>query len=318
LSDLAKLARRLNWGEGMPILRTIPKLVASLTLPALLASGCLSQFGAPGGGTPQQPAPGPQSPNSNRGGDSTGPIDPGGGGGGGGGGGTSVVADMAPPAPLPDLAGPPASTGTLSLSLPSTSESLRLNESKDITVTVTPSAGFSGMVTYAVDNLPAGVTATFDPPAAMVTAPTTTKLTLKTSSSMKPNNALAMQVKATSGAISAPPQPLTLDVKAELLVTIPNGVKVGTNAAPNLEAFGAQTIETVFVAPGTKITFVNADAINHQIHSDGTLGVAHEGGPLMANGGNAYTQTLNGTGTLNFRCHIHPGMRGQIVVKAAQ
>jgi len=296
----------------MSILRSLPQLVASLTLPALLASGCLSQFGGPPGGTPQQPAPGPTSPNSNRGSDPSSPIDPGGGGGQ-----PAVVADMAPPAPTADLAGPPAQSGTLSLTLPSSAESLRLNESKDLTVTVTPSNGFSGMVTYAVDNLPTGVTATFTPPAAMVTGPTTTKLTLKTSSSMKPNNALAMQVKASSGTITSAPQALTLDVKAELLVTIPNGVNVGTAAAPNNEAFGAASIETVYVAPGTKVTFVNADGINHQIHSDGTLGVAHEGGPLMANGGNTYTQTFNAAGTLNFRCHIHPNMKGQIVVKNA-
>jgi plastocyanin len=296
----------------MSILRAIPRVVASLTLPALLASGCLSQFGGPPGGTPHDPAPGPTSPNGNRGPDTTNPIDPTNGSGSQ----SQVVLDMAPAAVV-DLAGPPAQTGTLSLAVASTSESLRLNESKEITVNVTPGGGFSGQVTYSVENLPAGVTATFNPPAAMVTGPTTTKLTLKTASNMKPNNALAMQLKATSGTISAT-QPLTLDVKAELLVTIPNGVNVGTAAAPNLEAFGAQSIETVFVAPGTKITFVNADGINHQIHSDGTLGVAHEGGPLMANGGNAYTQTLNGAGTLNFRCHIHPNMRGQIVVKPAQ
>jgi plastocyanin len=107
-------------------------------------------------------------------------------------------------------------------------------------------------------------------------------------------------------------------VKAELLVTIPKGVDIGTSATPNLTAFGAQTIPTIFVAPGTKVTFVNADSINHEVHSDGTLGIAHEGGPLMANGANAYTQTFNGAGTFNFRCHIHPNMKGQIVVKAAQ
>ncbi|HUS63008.1 MAG TPA: plastocyanin/azurin family copper-binding protein, partial [Kofleriaceae bacterium] len=99
-------------------------------------------------------------------------------------------------------------------------------------------------------------------------------------------------------------------------VTIAKGVAIGTAAAPNLEAFGAVSMPTIFVAPGTKVTWVNQDGINHQIHSDGNLGIAHEGGPLQANGANAYTQTFNGTGTYNYRCHIHPNMKGQIVVKA--
>ena len=64
---------------------------------------------------------------------------------------------------------------------------------------------------------------------------------------------------------------LALSIQAELLVSIPKGVDIGSNANPNLTAFGAQTINTLFVAPGTKVTFVNDDAINHEIHSDGTF-----------------------------------------------
>jgi plastocyanin len=222
-------------------------------------------------------------------------------------------------APTFDLAGPPAMTGSLNLSLDSTSASLRMNDSKDLTLTVTPQDGFDGIVTLAAENLPAGVTATFTPPGGMLsgTAPMTVKVTLKSASDTKPAAGMALDLKATSGTITAT-TPLTVDVTAELLVIIPKGVDIGTSSNPDLTAFGAQSIQTYFVTPGTKVTFINEDSINHEIHSDGTLGISHEGGPLMADGANSYTQTFNGSGTFNFRCHIHPNMKGQIVVQPIQ
>lgn len=215
-----------------------------------------------------------------------------------------------------DLAGPPSPMGTISLSMTTSTDSIRLNESKDYKVTVLPENGFDGMVLLSVENAPAGVTATFNPPGATMTAPApeTLTLTVKTDSGMTPAQSMPITIKATSGAISATTT-LTLDVKAELLVMIPSGVNIGSSSSPNTSAFGATSIPVIQVAAGTKVTFVNADSINHEIHSDGTLGIQHEPGPLMANEGNSYTQTFNGTGTFNFHCHIHPGMVGQIVVK---
>jgi plastocyanin len=292
----------------------------SVVLAAASLTGCLGSYG--GGTAGPQAGPDPVA------------TDPGSTGGGSTNPGTSPNADRpaANPDPSPGtqnpaqdptqtqppvMTGPPAAAGTISLSAASTSESLRLNDSKDLVVSVMPAGGFNGMVVYSLVDAPAGVTATFDPPSAMVSALTTTTLTLKTSSDFKPATGIALKIKGTSGTIEGI-APLTLDVTAELLVRIAKGVAIGTNAAPNLTAFGAQSIPTIFVAPGTKVTFVNDDTINHEIHSDGTLGVKHEGGPLTANAGNAYTQTFNGAGTFNFRCHIHPNMKGQIVVKAAQ
>ncbi len=215
-----------------------------------------------------------------------------------------------------DLAGPPSPMGTISLTMTTSTDSIRLNESKDYKVTVMPENGFDGMVLLSVENAPAGVSATFNPPGATMTAPAaqTLTLTLKTDSGMTPAPSMPITIKATSGAISATTT-LTLTVTAELLVTSPNGVNVGSSTSPNTSAFGATSIPVIQVAQGTKVTFVNADSINHEIHSDGTLGIQHEPGPLMANEANSYTQTFNGTGTFNFHCHIHPGMMGQIVVK---
>jgi plastocyanin len=282
----------------------LPVVVAA----AALASGCLQSYTGSMGPEPGPSDPGMTSSNGDR------PVDTGG---------STSSAPVAaaggedagtPAAPPPDLAGPPAQTGTLAVMLNMSTDSIRLNDTKTYDVMVIPNDGFNGNVVYSVDGLPTGATATFDPAAGIISAATTVKLTIKTAGDATVGANNALNVKAVSGTISGA-APLTLSVLAELLVSIPKGVDIGTSAAPNLTAFGAQSIPTIFVAPGTKVTFVNDDTINHEIHSDGTLGIAHEGGPLQANAANTYTQTFNGKGTFNFRCHIHPNMRGQIVVK---
>jgi len=278
-------------------------------------AGCLGAYAPSGGSDPTSSSSGGTNSSGGSGGmqnGATGGGDSSGGGGntgggssGGGGSGSSV-----------DMAGPPSPTGTISLSLSTMTQTIRLNESKTIDLMVMPAGGFDGMVQLMLDNPPVGLTATFSPPALMMsgTSPGMVQVTFKVPSDFQPQSGMPVTIKAASGTITAS-APLTLDVPAELLVAIPNGVDIGTSAQPNLQAFGADSIPTIFVAPGTKITFVNNDAINHEIHSDGTLGINHEGGPLMANGANTYTQTFNGSGTFNFRCHIHPNMKGQIVVK---
>lgn len=277
------------------------KLVASFS--ALLLAGCLAPPPAGPTGNPD-PAPAPGSGAGS--GSGAGAMS------GGGGGDNSTPIDPVTPEPAPEP-GPPAEVGTLSLMVASTSESLKLNDAKTIDVSVIPGGGFEGGVTYAVEGLPAGVTAAFDPPSGMVSAMTTVKLTLKTASDAMPANGTALTIKATSGEISAT-QPLTLDVEPELLIRIAKGVPIGTGANPNRTAFGGvEELPTIYVAPGTKVTWINEDGINHQIHSNGTLGIQHQGGPITANGG-AYTDTLTGAGTLEYRCHIHPNMRGKLVV----
>jgi plastocyanin len=212
--------------------------------------------------------------------------------------------------------GPPASSGAIGLSLSATSQTLRMNESKPITVTVTPKDGLTGVVALELSGAPAGVTAAFEPPGVMLSgAPAQVQMTLKAASDAQPKTGYALSVKAVSGAISAV-TPLTLDVAAELLVVVQKGVALGTSAQPNLLAFGASPTPTFYIAPGTKVTWVNQDSVNHRVHSDGTLGIAHEGGDLMANSANTYSDTFTGTGTFSYRCHIHPNMKGQIVIKA--
>ncbi len=273
---------------------------------ALFASGCIGATFTPNGPSDPAPTPTPTTPNNN----DPGAGGSGGSGGGGGAGGTGGSGGSVDPG------GPPSQQGSIAVSLPSSADSLRLNEHKDFQVTITPSGGFDGMVQLTVEGMPAGLTATFTPPGAMMagTAPMTATMTITSASDATPNNTMPLTVTATSGTITSSAA-LTIDLKAELLVTIATGVNVGSSGSPNSTAFGSSSLPVLFVSPGTKVTFVNEDNINHEIHSDGSLGIQHEGGPLMANAGNSYTQTFNGKGTFNFRCHIHPNMLGQIVVK---
>jgi hypothetical protein len=188
-------------------------------------------------------------------------------------------------------------------------------------VTVTPSADFSGGgVTLGVDGLPAaGVTATFTPAQlTMASSPQTIKLDLHVASDAAVAPSLALSIKASSGAISGA-TPLALTIPAELLITVAKGVQIGSSANPDLTAWGGTSSLTVKFVPGLKVTFENLDTINHQVHAQNSAnlaGIAHEGGPLMANGANVYTQTIKGPATIkanDIHCHIHPNMIGPTI-----
>lgn len=278
----------------------------SIAFAASLAGGCLGSFGTPGEG---QPAPTDPAPSSSTGGGDNGAASSGGG---------------MTPAPAPDPTPmPPAQQGTLAASLDKTTDNIRLNETKSYMVTLTPSGGFTGGVTLSLDGAPAGVTAKFTPGVINFTdaTPATAKLDVSVASDMAtPATSVSLTVKAVSGDISASAN-LGVTIPAELLIAIPNGVDIGTAAAPNKDAFGTYGLPVIQVAAGTKVTWVNNDTINHEIHSDGSLGIAHEGGELLANQGNSYTQTFQlpaGATTpqvFTYRCHKHPNMLGQIIVK---
>ena len=220
-----------------------------------------------------------------------------------------------PPTQPPPTQPPPTSTGSLSITIPTTSVSLHLNESKSVIATVTPTNGFNGTATFGVTGLPTGVTATFNPASiTMTTAPVQVTMTLHTVSDITGSLGLPLTLTTTAGTISSS-TPLTLDVLQEVLITIAKGVNLGTSAAPNTAAFGAVSTSVMYVAPGTKVTFINLDTRAHEIHANNNpTGLQHEPGQLQPNGANSYSQILK-AGTVNFRCHIHPNMIGQIVVK---
>jgi plastocyanin len=282
--------------------------ILPIAFAASLLGGCLGSFGTPGEGTGTSTGTG----SGNGTGSMTGSGDGSGNGaqsGGGDGSGTPT------PAPTPM---PPAVQGSFTAALDKATDSIRLNETKSYQLTLTPANGLTGGVTLALDNPPAGVSAKFTPATVNITDANPVKVQVDVTVApdlATPTTSAPVAIKATSGTINASAS-LGLTIPAELLITIAKGVAIGSAASPNNTAFSGVTTLNVKYVTGMKVTWINNDTINHEIHAQGTangLGVAHEGGPLMANGGNSYTQTINGKGTINANdthCHIHPAMIG--------
>ncbi|MGZ3429496.1 MAG: hypothetical protein ACXVCV_22755, partial [Polyangia bacterium] len=224
--------------------------------------------------------------------------------GGGGGGGGGVVM-------------PPAMTGTLAAKLDKATDTIRLNETKSYMLTITPGGGLTGGVTLSLDAPPAGVTAVFTPATVNITDanPVTVKVDVSVASDGTPTTSAALSFKAVSGSINAAAS-LGVTVPAELLIQVAKGVAIGSAAAPNTSAFGMTGTMNVKYVQGLKISFVNNDLINHEMHMQGTAntaGIAHETGPLMANAANIYTATITGPILIkasDWRCHIHANMLG--------
>jgi plastocyanin len=281
----------------------------SIAFAASMLSGCLGSFGTPGEPTGSGAGTGTGSGSGTGSGDGTGTGngDTGGGGaagGGGGGGGGGVVM-------------PPAMTGTLAAKLDKATDNIRLNETKSYMLTLTPAGGLTGGVTLSLDAPPAGVTAVFTPAAVNITDATavTVKVDVTVASDGTPTTSAALSIKAVSGSISASAS-LGVTVPAELVIQVAKGVAIGTAASPNATAFGMSGTMNVKYVTGLKITFINNDGINHEMHMQGsanTAGIAHESGPLMANAANVYTSTILGPGLIkagDWRCHIHSNMLG--------
>jgi plastocyanin len=232
-----------------------------------------------------------------------------GGPGGGGGGDDDGITPGAPdasPVPVPD-AGPPPSY-TMAIDPPAAE--LVLGETTTFTITITPEHGFTGPVTLAATGAMASWQATFDSPSVNVTDanPVTATLTLAIPTDGEAGDAmLAVSGDASAGQKTTAPSAVT--VKPELVIHIP------ANALNNPDnAFGAGgQIKTRFIAPGTKVTWVNDDAVAHRIHGDGVNGLDHE--PNNMGPGSSYSVTLQAPGIYNYYCHIHPQMVGTLVVQ---
>jgi plastocyanin len=217
---------------------------------------------------------------------------------------------------------PPAVMGSFTAALDKTTDTIRLNETKSYTLTLTPANGLTGGVTLALAAPPAGVSAVFTP--ATINIADANPVTVKVDVTVAPDQATpttsgTVAIKASSGTITASAS-LGLTIPAELLISIAKGVAIGSAASPNTTAFSGVSTMTVKYATGMKVTFVNNDLINHEIHAQNSanaLGIAHEGGPLMASQGNTYSQTISGPGTINandLHCHIHPEMIGPKII----
>ena len=281
--------------------------ILSIAFAASLLGGCLGSFGTPGEPTGTGTGTGTGSGSGDGSGSGSGTGNGAMNGGGDTGGGTI---------PTPPTM-PPAAQGSFTAALDKSTDSIRLNETKSYTLTLTPANGLTGGVELVLDNPPAGVSAVFTPASVNITdaTPVTVKVDLTVAPDATATTSAMVAIKASSGDIISSAS-LGLTIPAELLIQINNGVAIGTAANPNTTAFGQSGVMNVKFVTGLKVTFVNHDGINHEIHaqlSANTAGIAHEGGALMANAGNSYTQTIKGPGLIkggDWRCHIHPNMAG--------
>jgi plastocyanin len=261
-------------------------LLPSVLLAAVTAAGCLSGSftgegsGNLGGGGGDDDAP---------------PADNGNGGGD----------DTQPPASPPD-AGPPAD---YALAVSPISAELVLGETRTFTVTITGANGFSGPVALAATGIPATWSAKFEPATVEVAAGTPGTATLTLSIPTDAEIATGMLDVAGSAAPGERhASKADIVVKPEIVIRIPQG------SVDNPEnSFGPNgQVRVRYVAPGTKITWVNDDAVNHRIHADGAGGIQHQQGEIPPGG--SYTDTITGAGVIDYNCHIHGQMKGRLVV----
>jgi len=73
-------------------------------------------------------------------------------------------------------------------------------------------------------------------------------------------------------------------------------------------AFAPQSMS---VATGTKVTFINDDTVTHTATGTGTSALINSGDLAK---GQSYSVTFTKAGTYSYICSIHPDMTGTIVV----
>jgi plastocyanin len=73
--------------------------------------------------------------------------------------------------------------------------------------------------------------------------------------------------------------------------------------------------KTVTVSKGGTVVWTNDDSVNHDVTKSSGPGPSFASGTGNIASGATYKQTLNTPGTIQYRCTIHPGMTGTIVVK---
>lgn len=104
----------------------------------------------------------------------------------------------------------------------------------------------------------------------------------------------------------------------------PASTPAATTAAP--ASSGGSTVQvsmkniafnpgTVTVAKGGTVVWTNDDSVNHDVTKTSGPGPDFKSGTGNLAGGDTYKQTFDTPGTIAYRCTIHPGMDGKIVVK---
>ncbi len=207
------------------------------------------------------------------------------------------------PSPSPS---PSPAAGDFAVTAAIDSATSNLGEKRTVTLTITPSNGFTGMVALQGMTMPTGFTATFNPSTVTVGAAAVTA----TATVQVPTDA---RVGATtlgfggSNGTLVKTATVSVDVKPELVIRIARGVAI-TN---NNQAFGLNPTNVPLLATGTKVTWINDDMIDHRIHS-GVSAFPHQPSNLVP--GASYSVTITQAGTFNYNCHVHAGMKGSFKV----
>jgi plastocyanin len=71
----------------------------------------------------------------------------------------------------------------------------------------------------------------------------------------------------------------------------------------------------VSVKKGSTVEWTNDDSVNHDVTKKSGPGPNFSSGSGNLANGATYSVTFNTVGTIRYRCTIHPGMTGTIVVK---
>ena len=74
------------------------------------------------------------------------------------------------------------------------------------------------------------------------------------------------------------------------------------------------TPKTVTVKKGATVEWANDDSVNHDVTKTSGPGANFSSGKGAIGSGDTYEVTFKTAGTIEYRCTIHPGMTGKIVV----
>jgi hypothetical protein len=205
---------------------------------------------------------------------------------------------------------PPAAPPNLGVSVDQASLQMQLLASSTVHVSVAPN-GYSGSVTLAAGTLPAGVTATFNPPTLALDGSSagTATLTLATIDSTPPGT-VSLDVQATADGATAHAS-VSIEVQSVITIHIPAGVNNlgGTVGSPVTSAYGPYPFKIVApqnMSASTPVTvyFMNDDGQSHEIHADNPdQGFGHDPGPFNAHSMDPYVRQVNAVGSYDFYLH---------------
>ena len=89
--------------------------------------------------------------------------------------------------------------------------------------------------------------------------------------------------------------------------TAPPSALASSETRVSIKGFGFVPAEVV-IGKGTKVTWTNEDSVPHIV-----TGSNFDSGNL--NRGQSWSKTFDAEGTYEYRCSLHPSMKGKVVVK---